>query len=249
MRWLIKLSNILYVVERIVWAELLTRWSLQLHQCVKSKSVAQLQDGYARAYNFWFDLEVGLAISERHHQVSSSKWWTTSGSCNNENGVWISVKDNLLKLRIIVATYIALGDLWSFSVTAGSMQAHFHLVELKDDVGTFSCSYLLCLCTQTGTVVPRPLGRALLVTKKSQLLHFKFCYMSHGEDDFKDVMVLKDDHSGYVWLTSTKKTTAEVVSDVLVFWIFYRGSLNRFSWFSIHSIISQMLAVPLQTVQ
>lgn len=40
--------------------------------------------------------------------------------------------------------------------------------------------------------------------------------MPPREDDFKYVLVFKDDYGGYVWLTRTKKTTAEVVSDALI---------------------------------
>jgi len=50
--------------------------------------------------------------------------------------------------------------------------------------------------------------------------------MSEGVDDYKYVLILKDDFSSYVWLKATKETTAEVTADYLIEWFSTFGVVN-----------------------
>ena len=124
----------------------------------------------------------------------------------------------MLKLRIIIAAHTGNGGHRSWRVTLASIQAHFFWQKMTDDIKLFVGSCLHCLCTESGNIVPRPLGHALHAAEPNRLLHFDFCYMLNGEDGYVYCLILKDDHSGYVWLTPTKDTTAETAADTLISW-------------------------------
>ena len=61
----------------------------------------------------------------------------------------------------------------------------------------------------------------------NKLLHFDFCFMSKGENGYLYTLILKDDHSGYVWLTPTKDTTAETAADILINWFAAFGMVKQ----------------------
>ena len=121
-----------------------------------------------------------------------------------------------LKLRIIIAAHTGHGGHRSTNVTMATVRAHFSWKKLENDIKSFVNTCLHCLCTQPATTVTRPLGHALHADHPNELLHFDFCHMSPAEDDLLYVLILKDDHSGYVWLVPTTKTTAETIADSLI---------------------------------
>lgn len=91
-------------------------------------------------------------------------------------------------------------------------------------------SCLHCRCTETGKIVPRPLGYALHAALPNKLLHFDYCYMSEREDDYLYTSGLKDDHSGYVWSIPTKEADAITTANALIKWFAVFGVLP--SWVS-----------------
>lgn len=136
-------------------------------------------------------------------------------------------EDDTMKLRILIAAHTGIGGHRSKRLTLAAVSAYFYWDNMKYDVQSFVFTCLHCLCSQTGKSVPRPLGHALHATEPNNLLHFDFCFMSKGENGFSYVLVCKDDHSSYVWLTSTKDTTAETVSEVLIRWFAAFGTVEQ----------------------
>eukprot|EP00171_Calliarthron_tuberculosum_P012252 IDg12252t1 len=102
--------------------------------------------------------------------------------------------------------------------TKASIIARFWWTKMSDDIEDFVKSCLHCLATQPGKVIPRPLGHALHASKPNELLHFDFCYMAPGVDNQRYILILNDDHSGYVWLVPTSETDAATVADALLKW-------------------------------
>ncbi len=153
-----------------------------------------------------------------------------SGWVDDRDRLWIPNEDKLLKFRILIAAHAGHGGHRGKNVTMASVKAHFEWKDLKDDVDSFVGSCLHCLATAPGTTIPRPLGHALHAVKPNKLLHFDYCFISPGIHDFKYVLVLKDDFSGYVWLRPTTATTAEVTATHL------------FEWFSSFGIVEQWVS-------
>ena len=98
---------------------------------------------------------------------------------------------------------------------------------MSDDVEFFVRSCLHCFCTETGKIIPRPLGHALHAVEPNKLLHFDFCYISTGEKGKTYVLVLKDDHSSYVWLVPTTEVTAEAAATALIDWFATFGIVQQ----------------------
>ena len=132
----------------------------------------------------------------------------------------------MLKLRILIAAHTGHGGHRGINVTQASVEAHFWWNDMKDDIKTFVSSCLHCLTTASGNMVPRPLRHALHASKPNELLHFDYYYMMEGKDNYKYVLILKDDFSSYVWLKATKETTAEVTADYLIDWFSTFGVVN-----------------------
>ena len=63
--------------------------------------------------------------------------------------------------------------------------------------------------------------------RPNELLHFDFCYMSPAEDDLFYVLILKDDHSGYMWLVPTTRKTAETIANSLIKWFAAFGVVTK----------------------
>lgn len=101
---------------------------------------------------------------------------------------------------------------------------------MDKDIEGFVNSCLHCLCTSPGKTVARPLGHALHAVEPNKLLHFDFCYMSQGEDNSRYVLVLKDDHSGYVWLLPAEVADAETTATALI------------KWFSVFGVVSDWVS-------
>eukprot|EP00171_Calliarthron_tuberculosum_P005938 IDg5938t1 len=102
--------------------------------------------------------------------------------------------------------------------TKASISSHFYWKQMTVDIEQFVKSCIHCLSTVLGKIVPRPLAHALHASSSNELLHFDFCYIIPGNDNIRYVLILKDDHSGYLWLVPTSKTDAETVSEALIKW-------------------------------
>lgn len=153
---------------------------------------------------------------------------TSNGLIINDKGqTWIPSSDNRLKLRILIAAHTGQGGHRSSHVTQSAVESHFWWKGMNSDVKVFVNSCIHCLSTSPAKLVPRPLGHALHAVKPNMLLHFDYCYMSKGENGFEYVLIMKDDHSSYVWLTPTKETTAEVTAEVLIKWFASFGVVNH----------------------
>lgn len=85
---------------------------------------------------------------------------------------------------------------------------------------------LLKLCIMIAAHTGNGGHRSRRVTIATIQSHY-FSSMSDTEDGYKYVLVFKDDHSGYVWLTPTKNTTSETVADILIRWFATFGVINQ----------------------
>jgi len=85
-----------------------------------------------------------------------------------------------------------------YRATQLTIAKYFYWTSILKDVETFVRSCLHWLSTASVDTVPRPLGHALNAESPNQMVHFDYCYVMRGEDDFKYVLIVKDDFSGYV---------------------------------------------------
>ena len=231
MRWAMKLSAYRYVVEHLagernVWADMLTRWAVKPHADVQAATaavkslalVAPVNPGYDASYD-----QPDLKAIQNSQQDTKD---TPPEGCTSVDGLWRSSKgalwipdsDRSMKLRILIAAHTGVAGHRGQAVTLANVRAKFFWKTLGEDVKSFVESCLHCLCSASASTVPRPLGHALHATKPNRLLHFDFLYMTPGEGNLLYTLILKDDHSGYVWLVPTEAANAETAASALLRW-------------------------------
>ena len=231
MRWAIKLSAFRYVIEHLpgdrnIWADMLTRWAATTKSNINSNRVGRLKSLMMAPINpgvdselDWPSLQDIISAQNSAKEKPRSSFKQTDDGWVDSNGVhWVPGGEDLLKLRILIAAHTGHGGHRNWRATHATIRSHFRWNSLGKDVESFVKSCLHCVASASGTIVPRPLGHALHATKPNKLLHFDFCYMSTGEKGHTYVLILKDDFSGYVWLTACKEATAEVVANTLISW-------------------------------
>lgn len=67
-------------------------------------------------------------------------------------------------------------------------------------VKDFLQSCLVCLLYASGTKVPRPIGNQVHAENLNEILQFHFLYIDVSITDHKNILILKEDFSGYVFL-------------------------------------------------
>ncbi len=118
----------------------------------------------------------------------------------------------------MIATHVGAGGHRGWRTTLSVISKHFWWNKLGDDVREFVQFCLYCIATEPARTVPRRLGHALHADTSNEILHFDFCYINHGDNSLRYILVIKDDHSGYVWLVFVGDTTADTVETELVRW-------------------------------
>ncbi|GMF39033.1 unnamed protein product [Phytophthora fragariaefolia] len=79
-------------------------------------------------------------------------------------------------------------------------------------------SLLPALLGGWGKVQPRPFGEAFHATRPNEVLHFDYLSLPTSSHGTKDVLVLKDDMSGFVELVECSAATASETADALLAW-------------------------------
>ena len=80
----------------------------------------------------------------------------------NEKGiVWIPDEAQVLMLRIPVAAHTGIGGYRGYKTIESNIRVHFCWKSLAKDVEVFVWSFFHCIASETGEIVPRPLGHAL----------------------------------------------------------------------------------------
>ena len=72
-----------------------------------------------------------------------------------------------------------------------------------------------CLVSRTGEIVTRPLGTALHGQRPNEVVHCDYLYMGSSIKDHKYVLLLRDDHSGFIWLWMTKAANSAETASAL----------------------------------
>lgn len=89
---------------------------------------------------------------------------------------------------------------------------------MVEEVKEFVNDCLLCIISNSGNRVPRPLSSGIHATKPGQILHFDYLYLGRSSGIEKYVLVLKDDLSSYCWLEPVDGATAENAAIILSRW-------------------------------
>ena len=149
---------------------------------------------------------------------------------DKNNIIWIPDCDAELKLRILIAGHTGMSGHRGIQTTANNVKEHFYWTKMDTDIDSFVRSCLHCLLTRSGELVTRPLGHALHAAKPNEIIHFDYCYIMSGENNFTYVLIIMDDLSSYVWLLPTTAAYAVCTANSLL------------SWFSSFTVVEQWVS-------
>lgn len=231
MRWALRMNEFRYIIqhlpgERNVWADMLTRWAVQTNNqikpstivSVKSLMVAPINPSLHREYDWPTLIEIEKSQKKSGTKPSNRFKIKNQVYRDNRGVIWIPNDDDSLKLRIIIAAHTGSCGHRAIIPTQKTIEPHFFWNKMETDIKAFINSCLHCLASAPGRVVPRPLAHALHATNPNELIHFDFCYMMPGESDFKYILIIKDDLSGYCWLIPSSEADSFTVAESLVQW-------------------------------
>ena len=159
-RWALKLSAYRYVIEyvegtRNVWADMLTRWAVKSRhntRVARLASVMYAPISASEKKEFEWPSRADLIKSQKSSRDKYPKKFNmNNGMIQNDQGVvWIPQKDDLLKIRILIAAHTGLGGHRKKTTTLRSLKDHFAWETLDVDVETFCESCIHCLATDSG---------------------------------------------------------------------------------------------------
>jgi len=228
MRWALKLSAYRYVIEHLpgdrnVWADILTRWGVKPCGSVNTAKIAKLMyapicPSASEKYD-WPKMEDVARSQQESSETAPRRFRLQEGILQDSRSVvWVPRADQLLKLRLLIASHTGVGGHRGISPSLRALEEHFYWQGMQNDVKEFCKSCLHCLCTSSGKIIPRPLGSGLHADKPNRILHFDYCYIGRSDSGEVYILILKDDLSSYVWLIPCKAADAETTVDCLLRW-------------------------------
>lgn len=240
-RWAIRLAEFNFTTEHIpgesnTWADMLTRWAAS---------------GFDRCPAKRISLFTVPLITETPPELPSLEIFAESQRnatpCNNPNfklqsvngnNVWMSDDGKLyvppedvdLQLRICVAAHCGLGGHRGITATKMIIREKVEWPTLDADVEAFCQDCFVCIISETGQKVPRPLGHQEHAERVSEILHFDFLYIGESSLSFEYILILKDDFSGYVYLRPCRNADATSTAEVLL--EYFSTFVPVLKWFS-----------------
>lgn len=122
---------------------------------------AQITPGTAEEYDWPSHHELARAQRKTAEKPPLGFKWS-EGIIQNEAGVfWVPQNESLLQLRIIIASHTGRGGHRGIDPTQRTVQQHFYWKQMREKIEIFVKSCLHCLCTATGSTIPRPLDHAV----------------------------------------------------------------------------------------
>lgn len=208
-RWELYLSRFDYNLEYIqgtanVFAYMLTRWTkgyrakAQATLCSSSfKNPMQLAPSSKEVE--WPKLETitKIQIDNLKRKCESAVYCSEEGVWKVDNRKWFPEISTETKLKLIVCAHCGIGGHRDIDATESILKETFFWKNMKDDVKSFTDSFLYCILSRAGSMIPWPLLHAMHASKPHQMLHLDFLFMGTGIDDKKYFLILKDDLSSY----------------------------------------------------
>lgn len=135
------------------------------------------------------------------------------------NKIYVPQKANKLKTSILIMSHCGKAGHRSQQITQSRVQEYFTWPGLTNDIKTFCSRCLHCVANKGSIRVPRPMSHTLHADKPNEIIHFDYLFIGEGENDFKYILIIKDDFSNYVWLIPTKKCDGESAAKDITDWI------------------------------
>lgn len=231
-RWAIFLSTFSYTIQHIagdenVMADILTRWMRGYrghYPTVRRLRDAQHQLRVNTApepdSTTWpTRLQLLSAQQQSAEEPKSNLTTDTDGLLRIRGAVWIPSDAHEMQLKLLTVAHAGTAGHRGTEATMATISSSFRWKYMRRDVEDFTAECILCLLSKTGERIPRPLATTLHGDKPNQVLHFDYLFLGTSAAGDMYTLVLKDDLSGYAWLESSERATADHASKILSRWI------------------------------
>ena len=238
-RWALYLSRFPYIIEHVsgtanVFADILTRWTRgyrrNTHTLRSVNSIVNLNnqivppaDGIV--WPSWNLIRQSQQSSQ--HILNTAKLNEETKLYEVNNCTWIPQEDLDLQFKIIITSHCGSVGHRGSDATLSIIKENFHWTTMQKDVKEFVRHCLHCIITRSGDVIPRPLAQALHGEKPNEVIHMDFLYMGPSTDQKRYLLLIRDDHSSFVWLWPTEACTSEEAGSALIHWV---GSFGGIQW-------------------
>eukprot|EP00171_Calliarthron_tuberculosum_P015922 IDg15922t1 len=242
-RWAFRLAEFNFTIEHIagdknVWADILTRWAAPNFDRYPARKMGVFRapliteerpelpsvEVFSGSQGRYPPSEGTIQKLKLNLDIASGSWKNPSGK------LYVPTEDEELQLRVIVAAHCGLGGHRGYTTTCNIIKEQVVWDTIDDDVRVFVQGCLVCLLSESGIKVPRPLGQQIHASRVSELLHFDYLYVGESSDAKEYILILKDDFSGSVFLEACDHADAETTAEVLM--KYFTTFVPVLTWFS-----------------
>jgi hypothetical protein len=139
--------------------------------------------------------------------------------------LWVPKEERELQAQLMMCAHMQDAGHRGVRSTTHRLGAYCAWDNMETDIAKFVRQYLHCTNSKVGNAIPRPLGHLVHGTEMGDVLH----YLSLGESDaidtgglvdgrYKNVSVLMDDVSQFVWLEEAVSCSMEVAARSVLKW-------------------------------
>ena len=235
-RWAVFLRAFDYTIQHLegdanVWADLLSRWgagtaaATAARERLASVRMQLLPHRVVPAINSavppeeaWPSLReiaitpISRATREKFRLIPREDGcWVTPRGC-------VFVQSASIQQRLLIVAHAGAAGHRGIRPTIRQLEQRFFWESLRRDVQTFVRGCLLCMKTRGGGIIPRHLLHQQYALQPRKMLHFDFCKLAPGLQDYGYVLVLKDDFSTFTWLWPCRDQTALSAAEGILHW-------------------------------
>lgn len=201
----------------IVWEDFLGRWSTLavLRQLIYVPILTPSSSG-SFVWPSLFELkteETKFANSRPPNIEMFDGLWKDSSLA-----VWIPGAAHDLQLRLCIIVHMEPGGHRGSKATDHSLCNHFFWNTVKEDAPALVRSSIHCLSTLVGRKVPRPFSPAFHGTAMNDLLQFGYIEISPSTSGEKYILIMREDHSDYMWFYACHYLTSETAPQAIIDW-------------------------------
>lgn len=120
--------------------------------------------------------------------------------------------------RLLIVAHAGAAGHRGIRPTIQHLEDHFFWDTLRVDAKSFIHSCILCLKTCGGGIDPRQQLQQQYALTPRVMIHFDFCKLVPGFEDYGYVLVIKDDFSTFTWLWPCRDPSALSASDGILHW-------------------------------
>lgn len=228
-RWALFLSVFSYRIEHVpgdlnIIADIMTRW-MRGYRRRPNLRVARLEGSTGArmvptvpfASSNWPSRQTLLQAQEGQDPPLGSVA-DDDGLIRVDERIWVPTSNDELKIKLLTIAHAGQAGHRGADATLSALREVFVWKGITTDVREFVSNCLLCVLSRSGATIPRPLAQTLHAVKPNDVLHFDYLFLGRSDGDLKYVLVVKDDFSGYVWVTPTSNATAEHAAETLSRW-------------------------------